>query len=290
MLWKNRRQSDNVVDVRDGSERSGSGAGRVIAGGGCGTFLIVILALIFGFDPQQLLRQTPQQPAPAQTNTRPNAQKMDDEAKQFMGVVLADTEDFWGGVFQRAGRRYSPPKLFLYTDRVNTACGLGQAASGPFYCPGDRNVYLDFVFFRDMKTRFQAPGDFAQAYVVAHEVGHHVQQLLGTSEKVEAAQRQAWNQAQANDLSIRLELQADFYAGMWARYAANKGFLERGDMEEALNAATAVGDDRLQARTQGYVVPDSFTHGTSAQRLRWFKKGFDTGDIRQGNTFNTREL
>ena len=289
MLWKNRRQSENVEDIREGGE-SGGGRGRVIAGGGCGTLIIIILGLIFGFDPQRFLRQ--QQPsAPNKpTATRPNAQRMDDEAKQFISVVLADTEDFWKDTFQRGGRRYTPPKLVLFTNRVNTACGLGQAASGPFYCPGDKNVYLDFAFFREMKTRFEAPGDFAQAYVVAHEVGHHIQQLLGASSKVEAAQRQAWNEAQANDLSVRLELQADFYAGMWARYAMQKGILERGDLEEALNAATAVGDDRLQSRAQGYVVPDSFTHGTSAQRLRWFKKGFDTGDIRQGNTFNTREL
>jgi hypothetical protein len=284
MLWKNRRQSENVEDIR---HESGGGRGRVIAGGGCGTLLIVLLGLIFGFDPGRFLRQQPQQQAPA-GNSRPTTQKQDDEAKQFISVVLADTEDFWGGIFQRAGKRYSPPKLVLFSNRVNTACGLGQAASGPFYCPGDRNVYLDFSFFREMKTRFQAPGDFAQAYVVAHEVGHHIQQLLGTSGKVEAAQRQAWNEAQANDLSIRLELQADFYAGMWARYALEKGVLERGDLEEALNAASAVGDDRLQSRAQGYVVPDSFTHGTSEQRMRWFKKGLETGDIRQGNTFNIR--
>jgi hypothetical protein len=275
--------------MRDGSGGGGFGGGRVALGGGCGTLLIIILGLIFGFDPQQYLRQTqqPQQP-PATQQSRTGGQT-EDQAKQFVATVLADTEDYWNGVFQKNGRRYREPKLVLYSNRINTACGLGDQAAGPFYCPGDERVYLDLTFFREMKTRFQAPGDFAQAYVIAHEIGHHVQQLLGTSEQVERMQRRS-SERQSNELSVRLELQADFYAGMWARYAMEKGYLERGDLEEALNAASAVGDDRLQSRSQGYVVPDSFTHGTSAQRARWFKKGLDTGDIRQGNTFNTRDL
>ncbi len=290
MLWKNRQGSDNIEDMRGGG---GGGMPIKMAGGGCGTLIIIILGLIFGFDPRQLLNQNPTAPQPsAPAKQQPGGSKgsqTQDEAKAFVGVVLKETETFWGDTFRQSGKRYREPKLVLFSGQVRSACGVAGSSTGPFYCPGDEKVYIDLVFFRELKTRFGAPGDFAQAYVIAHEVGHHVQKLLGTSDQVEAAQSRA-GEAQANDLSVRLELQADFYAGMWARYAQQKGLLEQGDIEEALTAASAVGDDRLQEQAQGYVVPDSFTHGTSAQRARWFKLGFQTGDIRQGNTFNTRNL
>ena len=293
MLWKNRQGSDNVEDIRDGS--GGGGMPIKMAGGGCGTLIIIILGLIFGFDPRQLLNQNPTAPQPSAPakqqpgGTSSKGSQTQDEARAFVGVVLKETEAFWGDTFRQSGKRYREPKLVLFSGQVRSACGVAGSSTGPFYCPGDEKVYVDLVFFRELKTRFGAPGDFAQAYVIAHEVGHHVQKLLGTSDQVEAAQSRA-GEAQSNDLSVRLELQADFYAGMWARYAQQKGLLEQGDIEEALNAASAVGDDRLQQQAQGYVVPDSFTHGTSAQRARWFKLGFQTGDIRQGNTFNTRNL
>lgn len=305
MLWKDRRESDNIEDVRDGSEGSGGGGfggfgggggGVRMVGGGCGTLIVIILALVFGLDPRRFLNPSsttaPSQPTTTQQGARTttNRTQTTDEAKKFVGVVLADTEDFWNETFRQAGKRYREPKLVLFTDQVRSACGVAGSSTGPFYCPGDEKVYIDLEFFRELKSRFGAPGDFAQAYVIAHEIGHHVQNLLGTSDQVEAAQRRSRNQSQSNDLSVRLELQADFYAGMWARYAQSKGYLERGDIEEALGAAQAVGDDRLQKQAQGYAVPDSFTHGTSQQRARWFKLGFDTGDMRQGNTFNTPNL
>jgi predicted metalloprotease len=203
--------------------------------------------------------------------------------------VLGKTEDVWHDIFRQNGREYREPTLVLFTDRVRSACGLTGAAVGPFYCPGDEKVYIDLSFYDELRQRFNAPGDFAQAYVVAHEVGHHVQKLLGISDRVERLQSRA-SELEANQLSVRLELQADFFAGVFARYVQNQGVLEAGDIEEALRAASAVGDDQIQRRETGYVVPDSFTHGTSAQRLRWFKKGYDTGDIRQGDTFNASDL
>jgi predicted metalloprotease len=257
-------------------------------GGGVGTIVLVVLALLFGADPRELLDQSQTEPARGtQTERRVNPQE--EELKQFTSVVLAETEDVWNTIFQQAGRRYREPKLTLFTGQTRSACGVAGASVGPFYCSGDEKVYIDLSFYRDMKTRLGAPGDFAQAYVIAHEVGHHVQHLLGTMKQVDA-QRGRISEAQNNRLSVMLELQADFYAGVWAHYAARRGIIEPGDIEEALGAASAVGDDRLQRKGQGYVVPDSFTHGSSEQRARWFKKGFETGDIRQGDTFNARSL
>jgi len=282
MRWRDRRQSENVED------RRGLSGGRVAIGGGLGTIIILIIALLFGADPRRLLEQLPQDSGNAPQTSRPVSQE-EEELKQFSAVVLADTEDVWNELFLQSGRQYREPILVLFTDQVSSACGLAGAAVGPFYCPGDEKLYLDLLFFKELRSRFRAPGDFAQAYVIAHEVGHHVQRLLGTMDRVNAAQRRT-SEAQANDLSVRLELQADFLAGVWAHYAQRKGIVEAGDLEEAITAASAVGDDRLQRETQGYVVPDSFTHGTSEQRIRWFRKGFESGDMRQGDTFNTREL
>jgi predicted metalloprotease len=203
--------------------------------------------------------------------------------------VLADTEDVWREQFQRMGKQYHDPTMVLFTDSVQTACGGASSAVGPFYCPGDQKVYLDLSFFRELRQRFGAPGDFAQAYVIAHEVGHHVQDELGITQRVDAMRRRM-SPSQANALSVRVELQADFFAGVWAHYEQNKGYLEKGDVEEALRAASAIGDDTLQRESQGYVVPDSFTHGTSEQRVRWFRKGYETGDIRQGDTFSAPSL
>ena len=275
MQWRNRRQSSNVEDVR-----GMGGKGIALGGGGIGVALLALVIYLCGGDPQQLLEnlpsqtQAPQQQQPQNPNSKPT-----DEQAQFIRVVLADTEDVWNQVLtQQARIRYSEPTLVLFSDRVSSACGNASAATGPFYCPGDRKLYLDFSFFRELQTEFKAPGDFAQAYVVAHEVGHHVQNLMGTMEKVNRA-------GSSNDMSVKLELQADCYAGIYANHAQKKGILEVGDAEEALRAASAVGDDNIQRNTQGYVVPDSFTHGSSKQRIEWFAKGFQTGDMRQCNTF-----
>lgn len=282
MRWRGERQSSNIED------RRGMGAGKMAVGGGLGTIVIMILALLFGFNPQQLLEQLPaSQPAP-QTSSRPQNPQQD-ELKQFVSVVLAKSEDVWTEVFRQNGSQYREPTLVLFTDQVRSACGMAGAAVGPFYCPADEKVYIDLSFYEQLRREFNAPGDFAQAYVVAHEVGHHVQNLLGISERVDRMQRQV-SEEEANQLSVRLELQADFFAGMFARYVQNQGVLEAGDIEEALRAASAVGDDQIQRRTSGYVVPDSFTHGSSEQRLRWFRRGYETGDIRQGDTFKTRNL
>ena len=282
MLWRNRRESANVED------RRGIGGGGLAIGGGFGTLIIIILALLFGVDPRALLNQSPSEPGPSAPAGQP-ANPAEQEAAQFSKVVLADTEDVWTNLFQKMGRQYHDPTMVLFSGRVDSACGTASAAVGPFYCPGDEKVYLDLSFFRDLKQRFGAPGDFAEAYVIAHEVGHHVQDELGITQKVDGM-RVHMNQEQANALSVRVELQADFFAGVWAHYEQGKGYVEAGDIEEALRAASAIGDDRLQMETQGYVVPDSFTHGTSEQRVRWFRKGFDTGDIRQGDTFSARSL
>src|SRR6185369_419219 len=228
------------------------------------------------------------QQQPGVQSSRPTSPE-EEELKQFVGVVLAKSEDVWTDVFRQNGRQYREPTLVLFTDRVQSACGMTGAAVGPFYCPGDEKVYIDLSFYEQLRREFKAPGDFAQAYVVAHEVGHHVQKLLGISDRIDAMQGRV-DEVQANQLSVRLELQADFFAGVFAKYVQNQGMLDAGDIEEALRAASAVGDDQIQRRTAGYVVPDSFTHGTSEQRLRWFKKGFETGDMRQGDTFNTRDL
>jgi uncharacterized protein len=282
MLWKNQRQSANVED------RRGIGGGGLAVGGGIGTVVLLLVAFLLGADPRALLEQAPTQPAPGTQAVRP-ANPAEEELKQFVSAVLGNTEDVWQEIFRRNGGQYREPKLVLFTGQVQSACGAAGAAVGPFYCPGDEKVYIDLSFYRELKSRFRAPGDFAQAYVIAHEVGHHIQNLLGTMDKVHALQARA-GQAQANNLSVRLELQADFYAGVWAHHAQRKGLLEVGDVEEALRAASAIGDDRIQRESQGYVVPDSFTHGTSEQRMRWFRRGLETGDLRQGDTFGARGL
>jgi predicted metalloprotease len=262
--------------------------GKGLAVGGIGSVVILIVALLLGVDPRTLLNGGgATEPGPgAQTASR-SVNPEEDELKAFSSSVLANTEDVWTDIFRQRGQQYRAPKLVLFTGQVRSPCGLSSAAVGPFYCPGDQKLYIDLSFYRELKSRFRAPGDFAQAYVIAHEVGHHIQNLLGTMDKVDSM-RGRGSERETNDLSVRLELQADFYAGVWAHYAEQKGALEAGDLDEALNAATAIGDDRLQKESQGYVVPDSFTHGTSEQRQRWFRKGFDTGDIRQGDTFNIR--
>ena len=282
MRWRGERQSSNIED------RRGLSVGRVAVGGGLGTIVIMVLALLFGVDPQRLLEQVPSEQPPATQSSRPQNPE-EEELKQFVAVVLAKTEDVWSGVFQQNGRQYREPTLVLFTDQVRSACGIAGAAVGPFYCPGDEKVYIDLAFYEELRRQFNAPGDFAQAYVVAHEVGHHVQKLLGITDRVDAMSARM-SQAEANQLSVRLELQADFFAGMFARHVQKQNLLEAGDVEEALRAASAVGDDQIQRRTTGTVVPDSFTHGTSEQRLRWFKRGFETGDIRQGDTFNAPNL
>ncbi|HEX3560966.1 MAG TPA: neutral zinc metallopeptidase [Pyrinomonadaceae bacterium] len=279
------RESENVED------RRGIGGGGIAIGGGAVTLLIAVIAFIFGINPQQLLNGggSPDNPPPATQAGRAPGQQQEDDMTRFVRRVLASTEDVWGDLFKQSGRSYRPPTLVLFSDQTRTACGAGSAAVGPFYCPGDERVYIDLSFYDELQRRFHAPGDFAQAYVIAHEIGHHVQKLVGTSDKVTALEQRA-GEAQANQLSVRLELQADCYAGVWGFYAQRRGQLEAGDAEEALRAASAIGDDRLQMQSQGYVVPDSFTHGTSAQRTRWFRQGFDSGDMRRCDTFNAQGL
>jgi uncharacterized protein len=281
MLWQGQRESENVEDAR------GSGGGRLVMGGGIGTVVLVVLYLLLGGDPQALFNsQQAQLPQSAQYDS----QAPRDEASKFVAVVLADTEDAWNEVFRQMSRQYQEPRLVLFTDLIQSGCGFASGATGPFYCPQDRRVYIDLGFFRQLQERLGAGGDFAEAYVIAHEVGHHVQKLLGITDRVDAARRRV-SESEYNRLSVRLELQADFLAGVWARYADRvKHVVEAGDIEEAIRAASAVGDDRLQYRSRGYVVPDSFTHGTSEQRVRWFRRGYETGDLRQGDTFNARDL
>ncbi len=280
MRWRGERQSSNIED------RRGMSRGGMAVGGGLGGLVLIVLALLFGADPRQFLEQVPNSgELPGQQSSRP-VNPEEEELKQFVAVVLASTEDVWSEQFRQLGRQYREPTLQLFTDRAESACGVAGSAVGPFYCPGDQKIYIDLSFFRELKSRFRAPGDFAQAYVIAHEVGHHVQNLLGTMDQVNSMRGRV-SDRQNNDLSVRLELQADFYAGVWAHYAEKKGVVEPGDFEEALGAASAVGDDRLQREGQGYVVPDSFTHGSSEQRVRWFRKGFESGDVRQGDTFSS---
>jgi len=281
MRWEGREQSKNVIDSRRGKRRKQVGAGL-----GIGSLLIIGLALFLGQDPSEALRNVQGQQAPPPTH-QTQTSSADDQLAAFVGVVLKDCEDVWNLLFrEQLQRNYEEPKLEIFTGQVSSRCGMATAASGPFYCPGDDKVYIDLSFYQDLKNRFQAPGDFAMAYVVAHEVAHHVQNQLGITMEIQR-QKGRISEAAYNDLSVRLELQADFLAGVWAHHAHNmKGILERGDIEEAMNAAHAIGDDRIQMQSRGYVVPDSFTHGTSEQRMRWFKKGFETGDIRQGDTFN----
>jgi predicted metalloprotease len=277
MRWQGGEQSENIED------RRGSKA-PVMVGGGIMTLVLLLVVWLFGGDPMALLQQMQQgQPGGQAGPLIPDGQEegpgIDDQAKEFVGVVLKDTEDVWHEQFRRIGRQYRDPILVLFSDATPSACGYAQSATGPFYCPEDQQVYLDTAFFRELDQRFRAPGDFAKAYVIAHEIGHHVQHQLGWSDQVQAAQRRA-GKVGANKLSVRLELQADYLAGVWA-YHANRArhILEAGDVETALKAATAIGDDRLQRESRGFVVPDSFTHGTSQQRVRWFTRGIQTGDF-----------
>jgi len=284
MRWQGRRKSDNVED------RRGVAGKRIAVGGGLGGLIIVALYFLLGGNPDEIVQslQTEGTTSPAAAG-QPLSEK-DKEMGDFVSVVLADIEDVWQPLFQEIGQDYRAPQLVLFTDQVQSACGYAGAATGPFYCPGDEKVYLDLSFFDEMQLKLGAPGDFALAYVIAHEVGHHVQKLFGINDQVMAQQGRV-NEREWNQLMVRMELQADFLAGVWAHHAQQAtDFLEQGDIEEGINAAGAVGDDRIQRQTQGYVVPDSFTHGTSEQRVRWFKKGLETGDIRQGDTFNASIL
>jgi predicted metalloprotease len=279
MRWTEGRRSDNVVDAR------GRGAAVPVVGGGLGVVVLALVVYLLGGDPRMVTDNIPAQGPAADAPLEPGAPPAD-EAGQFVSVVLADTEDTWDAIFQeKFGRAYPAPELVLFTEAVQSACGFAQAAMGPFYCPRDRRVYIDLAFYRELRERFQAPGDFAQAYVIAHEVGHHVQTITGVSEQVGAAREQA-GRAESNALSVRQELQADCYAGLWAHHAQRaRNVVEPGDIEEALGAASAIGDDRLQRATQGRVVPESFTHGTSAQRMSWFRRGYEAGEMEACNTF-----
>jgi predicted metalloprotease len=284
MRWRGREESSNVED------RRGMSARRVGGIGGVGAIVVALIAIYLGKDPTEVLQGLNQgAEQPGQQQSGPYQESTSEaESRQLVSVVLKDTEQAWGQIFSASGQRYEEPPLVLFSGVVQSACGTAESAVGPFYCPGDRKVYIDLSFYDDLKTRFGAPGDFAQAYVVAHEVGHHVQNLLGTSDKVNAA-RQRGTEAQANAMSVRLELQADCYAGIWAHNAdASRQLLESGDIEEGLNAATAIGDDRLQMQARGYVAPESFTHGSSAQRVRWFKRGLEAGKVAACDTFSQR--
>ncbi|HET6490177.1 MAG TPA: neutral zinc metallopeptidase [Syntrophales bacterium] len=284
MRWEDEERSGNVED------RRGMPVSRGIVGGGIGTVILVLVALYFGIDPSVILQTAQESVPPAATQQHQQRPAGKDPMVDFVSVVLADTEKTWHGVFRSYGRTYEEPKLVLFTGAVQSACGFAQEAMGPFYCPEDHKVYIDLAFYEDLKNRFKAPGDFAQAYVIAHEVGHHVQNQLGITQKVQSAMQRA-SRADANRLSVRMELQADCLAGVWG-YNADKSrhILEAGDLEEALRAASAIGDDRIMKQTRGTVVPDAFTHGTSEQRVRWFKRGFETGDLNQCDTFKANPL
>lgn len=285
MRWQSGRRSSNIEDQR--GRRMSSG----VKGGGIGIILLALVGMYFGIDPSVVLD------VGSQLNSGPTTEKMsyqpsaeENQLADFVAVVLGDTEDTWRAEFQRRGATYIEPTLVMFSGAVQSACGYAQSAMGPFYCPGDQKVYIDLSFYRDLKYKMNAPGDFAQAYVVAHEVGHHIQNLLGISDKVHAA-RQRLSEKDYNQLSVRLELQADCYSGVWANHADRaRQVIEPGDIDEALNAASQIGDDRLQQQSRGYVTPDSFTHGTSEQRARWFRNGFRTGDMNSCNTFDVRQL
>lgn len=281
MQWMGRRESSNA---EEGS--SGGGGGRMALGGGVVGIIGLVIYLFTGVNPAQMLQgNSGDNQGQEQKNTKLTTSRNDEQ--KFARVVLADTEDTWNQLFKEMGRSYKEPTIHFFEEGVETSgCGFAGSATGPFYCPADQKVYLDLSFFQELEQRFGASGDFSRAYVIAHEVGHHVQKLLGVSDKMDQA-RQQLNETQYNKLSVKLELQADFYAGVWAHYQQQRGLLDPGDIDEALNAASAIGDDRL---TQGRVSPDSFTHGTSAQRMYWFKKGYETGDVRQGNTFAAQDL
>ena len=288
MRWKTGRRSRNVQDRRGrGGYSRGGGSPIAIGGGGLGMVVVAVVIALLGGDPTILLDAAAptQQNPPAYNSPSLETSPEEDVQAEFVSVVLADTEDTWNSIFPREfGSGYQEPSLVLFTDVVQSACGTAQSAVGPFYCPADQQVYIDLSFYQDLQYKLGAPGDFAQAYVVAHEVGHHVQNLLGISKQVRAAQSRA-SQTEANQLSVRQELQADCFAGIWAYHTNQRGLLEEGDVEEALNAASQIGDDKLQKRQQGYVTPDSFTHGSAAQRVEWFRRGFSSGDVDQCDTF-----
>jgi predicted metalloprotease len=286
MRWEGDRQSDNVEDRRGGGGGFGFGGGTI----GIGTIVIALLgSWLFGVSPSTILGLL-SGGSPAQVQQAPARAPATDRETTFVRTVLAYTEDTWTQLFKANGATYHPPKLDLFEGRIATACGTGQSATGPFYCPGDQKVYIDLSFFKLMEQRFHATGEFTQAYVIAHEVGHHVQNLLGVSDKFEKARRNM-SEGQANALSVRVELQADCLAGVWAKHTNEmRNILQPGDVEAALNAASAIGDDALQRQSQGVVVPDSFTHGTSAQRVRWFTRGIESGQVEQCDTFNARQL
>ena len=288
MRWKRARRSDNVVDARGSGSRMGGGKGLTLGG----VAIVVIIGLLSGQDPMQILGQLAGQALQGGSVSAPQqAPAGNDEQADFVRAILGDTEDTWRDIFQSANRQYRDPTLVLFRGGVNSACGFANSAVGPFYCPGDQRVYIDLAFFRELEQRFGAAGDFAQAYVIAHEVGHHVQTLLGVSTKVNAARQRGERVEGANGLLVRQELQADCLAGVWAYHGQRRhNWLEPGDIEEALNAANAIGDDRLQKQARGQVVPDSFTHGTSEQRVRWFKTGFAGGDVGRCDTFKAARL
>jgi len=283
MRWRGGRESSNVDDRRGISAKGG-----LIAGGGIVGVIFIVLRLLLGGGSDD--GSVPIQ-FPGQTQEMTAEEKAaDDERAKFVKVVLGYTEDVWGELFAQQGKQYQQPTLVLFSNNVQSACGFASSASGPFYCPGDQEVYIDLSFYQELQDRFRAPGDFAMAYVVAHEIGHHIQKLLGISDKAERMRRQL-SEGEYNKYSVMIELQADFFAGVWANHAQQmKNILESGDIDEALNAANAIGDDMLQKESQGYVVPESFTHGTSKQRVYWFKKGFDTGDMNKGDTFHDPSL
>jgi hypothetical protein len=282
MRWKGRKESSNVEDRRGISPK-----GKGIIGGGIGTIAIALVVLLLGGDPTAILQNVQSTDQITGSNYTETAE--DKELAQFVSVVLAETENVWHNIFKEEGSTYREPKLVLFSGQVQSACGVAGASTGPFYCPGDEKLYIDLSFYDELQRRFKAPGDFAMAYVIAHEVGHHIQNLTGVMDKMNEL-RSRLSEAEYNKYSVRLELQADFYAGIWAHYTEQQALLESGDLEEALNAASAVGDDNIQKQAQGYVVPESFTHGTSEQRKKWFYKGFTSGDINQGDTFGARDL
>jgi uncharacterized protein len=274
MKWRGRAGSQNIED-----RRGMPGGGLAVGGGLGGLVLVLLISALTGTNPADLINTTS-----TSDTVAPGGVPADDPQAEFVSVILKDTETTWGRVFRESGESYEPPVLVLFTNATQSACGRGQAAMGPFYCPSDRKVYLDLSFFRELDERFGAPGDFAQAYVVAHEIGHHVQTLTGVSSQLQAARQRA-GQRDANALSVRQELQADCYAGVWGHYASREGLLEPGDAEEGLRAAAAIGDDRLQRQTQGTVVPESFTHGSSEQRVEWLRRGLESGSVDACNTF-----
>lgn len=299
MRWRGRRRSQNIEDRRgmSNSPRGRMGRGRMrlgrrSAGGGIGTIVLVLVAMYFGIDPSVVLQglESASGPSVSSSNTTRATSAQEDQMKEFTAVVLADTEDSWNELFAEDNRQYIEPTLVTFSGVVNSACGTAQSAVGPFYCPADQKVYIDLSFYNDMRDRYGASGDFAQAYVIAHEVGHHVQNLLGIASRLRQAQPSA-SQIEANKLSVRMELQADCLAGLWARHADRaKNILEAGDLEEALAAAAAIGDDRLQQQSRGHVSPDSFTHGTSDQRVRWFKRGLGSSNVEDCDSFSARSL